>query len=84
MCVRSVSVLQFSESTTHIEILQKLKKNVKTDFFALKGVPYHFLKYGRFLLKHPVNVKSSLFFVKKNVFTNHFYNIFTQHWRSHD
>lgn len=35
----------------------KQPKKFKPDFLASKGVPYHILKCGRFLPKHPVYSK---------------------------
>lgn len=34
---------------------QRYLKTFKTDFLPSKGVPYHTLRYGRFLPKHPVH-----------------------------
>lgn len=44
----------FSENTKHIKTSNRLWKKWNTGIFAPKGLFYHILKYGRFLLEHPL------------------------------
>lgn len=44
----------FSENTKQIKTSNRQWKKWNTDILASKGVFYHILKYGRFLLEHPL------------------------------